>query len=326
MLSNNKIFQHPIHGKVPFSPILMHFAARFIGKTYAGFASDHKVLVDANLRCMEHFKMDTVSLISDPYRETSAFGAPIRFIQEGVPQCTTHIVQTLEDAMSLPVPDVYKCERTRDRIDGAALFYKTLQGKVPIIGWIEGPLAEACDLAGIDMMLVQMMVDPGFANVIMDKCTEMAKNFAKAQIDEGCTIIGIGDAICSQVDLDTYNLFVKPRHQEICDFIHSMGVAVKLHICGDINHLIPSFPSLKVDILDCDWQIDIHKAKDLLGDDVLFSGNLNPVLIQDDPKELIKERSLGLIHEYGNLILSGGCEITVLTPEENLLAMADACK
>jgi MtaA/CmuA family methyltransferase len=326
MLTSNRIFQHPLHGKVPFSPILMHFAARFIGKTYADFASDHQVLVEANLRCMEHFKMDTVSLISDPYRETSAFGAPIKYIQEGVPQCTKHIVYTIEDAKSLPVPDVYTCERTRDRIDGAALFYKTLQGKVPIIGWIEGQLAEACDLAGIDTMLVQMMVDPDFTNVILDKCTEMARNFAKAQIDAGCTIIGIGDAICSQIDVDTYNMFVKPRHQELCDFIHSLGAAVKLHICGDINHLIPSFQSLNLDILDCDWQIDMIKAKNVLGEDILFSGNLNPILIQNDPKELITERSLGLIHEHRNLILSGGCEITVLTPEENLLAMADACR
>jgi uroporphyrinogen-III decarboxylase len=187
-------------------------------------------------------------------------------------------------------------------------------------------LAEACDLAGIDTMLVQMMVDPDFSNVIMDKCTEMGKNFAKAQIDAGCTIIGIGDAICSQIDHNTYNLFVKPRHQVLCDFIHSMGAAVKLHICGDINHLIPSFQSLKIDILDCDWQINIKTAKNLLGDDVLFCGNLNPILIQNDPKEIIKERSLGLINEHDNLILSGGCEITVLTPQENLLAMADACQ
>ena len=31
-----------------FRPILMHFAARFIGKTYAEFASDYKVLVIFN--------------------------------------------------------------------------------------------------------------------------------------------------------------------------------------------------------------------------------------------------------------------------------------
>jgi len=33
-------------GKTLFSPILMHFAARHIGKTYGEFASDHKVLYE----------------------------------------------------------------------------------------------------------------------------------------------------------------------------------------------------------------------------------------------------------------------------------------
>jgi hypothetical protein len=32
-----------------------------------------------------------------------------------------------------------------------------------------------------------------------------AKNFAKAQIEAGCDLIGIGDAICSQIDSDTYD-------------------------------------------------------------------------------------------------------------------------
>lgn len=35
----------------------MHFAARFIGKTYAEFASDFRVLVEANIRCMDFFQL-----------------------------------------------------------------------------------------------------------------------------------------------------------------------------------------------------------------------------------------------------------------------------
>lgn len=69
--------------EILFYPILMHFAARFNDSTYGEFASDHKVLVESNIRCMDHFDIDMVSLISDPYRETSAFGAPVEFIAEG---------------------------------------------------------------------------------------------------------------------------------------------------------------------------------------------------------------------------------------------------
>jgi uroporphyrinogen-III decarboxylase len=194
-----------ITGPVLFRPILMHFAARFNGNTYGEFASNYKVLVESNLKSMEYFETDMVGLISDPYRETSAFGAKVSFPAEQVPMCEQILIKTYSDVVSLKRPDVYKCERTLDRIRGAELFQKELQGNIPVIGWIEGPLAEACDLTGISNMLMQLMIDPDFSNLLLDKCLETAKDFAKAQIEAGCDIIGMGDAICSQIDLGTYN-------------------------------------------------------------------------------------------------------------------------
>ena len=79
----------------------------------------------------------------------------------------------------------------------------------PIIGWIEGPMAEACDLTGIEQFMMMQMMNPDIANILLDKCVLTAKEFAKAQIEAGCEIIGIGDAICSQIDPFTYQTFVK---------------------------------------------------------------------------------------------------------------------
>jgi uroporphyrinogen-III decarboxylase len=118
------------------------------------------------------------------------------------------------DVKNLKTPDVYKEERTWDRIKASEELSKKTQGNIPIIGWIEGPLAEACDLAGVENMMMQLMIDPDFANRLMDKCMVTAKEFAKAQIEAGCEIIGMGDAVCSQIDVDNYNLFVKDRHKE----------------------------------------------------------------------------------------------------------------
>ena len=82
--------------EILFRPILMHFAARYIGKSYKEFASDYKTLVESNLRCLEDFDLDAVGLISDPYRETSAFGAKITFPDEAVPRCEELIIKTLD--------------------------------------------------------------------------------------------------------------------------------------------------------------------------------------------------------------------------------------
>jgi len=315
-----------LEDKILFRPILMYFAANYIGKTYGEFASDHKVLAEANLRCMDEFDMDMLGVISDPYRETSAFGAKIKYIPDGVPRCLEYVVKTTDDVRNLKKPDVYKAERTLDRIKGGELLSKKTQGKVPIIGWIEGPLAEACDLVGVENMMMQLMVDPDFSNMLMDKCMITAKEFAKAQIGAGCEIIGMGDAVCSQIDGLTYETFIKERHKEIISYIHELGGNIKLHICGDTTHLLSYYRELNLDILDLDWQVDIQHARGVLGEKVILGGNINPVLVQDKTRDEVYKLSRDLVEKFKNerYLLSAGCEITVLTPPENLKAMAEA--
>ena len=313
-------------GKVLFRPILMQFAAEYIGSNYGQFASDYKILVEANLRCLDDFDIDMLGLISDPYRETSAFGAGIQYVPNGVPRCLNLIVNSMEDVINLKNPDVYKAKRTFDRIKAGEVLSKKTQGNVPIIGWIEGPLAEACDLTGIENMMMQLMIDPDFANRLMDKCMQTAKDFAKAQIEAGCEIIGMGDAVCSQIDVDSYNLYVRDRHKELISFIHDLGGKIKLHICGDTNHILSSYKDFNIDILDLDWQVDINHAREILGEKVIFAGNINPVHIQNKTKEEVFQLCNGLVEKHNNerFILSAGCEITALTSPENLKAMSDA--
>ncbi len=312
--------------RVFFRPILMHFAARFNGTTYGKFASDYRTLVESNIRAMEYFDTDMVSLISDPYRETSAFGAKIDYIEEGVPRCLDHIIKTPEDVKNLRNPDVLKCERTLDRIKGADYFQKLLKGSVPVSGWIEGPLAEACDLTGVSEMLYYLMTDPDMSNSLMDKCMITAKDFARAQVEAGCDLIGIGDAICSQIDKCTYDTYIKQRHMELISYIHECGSTVKLHICGDITHLLESLKDLNTDIIDLDWQVDMDKARKILGNNVVLGGNINPVLVQDKSEDEVfnLSRDLALKHKEQKYLLAAGCEITVLTPHKNLLAMRRA--
>lgn len=311
-----------------FRPILMHFAAKYYGITYGELASDYKKLVEANIHCMEDFNTDMVGLISDPYRETSAFGAPVQFIPDGVPLCRKLIVKSMNDIENLRIPDITKCDRTLDRIRGATYFQKLLKGTVPVIGWVEGPLAEACTLAGVSEILLKLFIDSDFVHKLMDKCLVTGINFAIAQINEGCDVIGIGDAICSQIDRDSYDRFVKERHKELIDAIHRKGSKVKMHICGDITHLLPSLKDLDIDILDLDWQVSLQESEKIMGEHVIRCGNINPVDIQNFTADELESLITTILNqEKGKrFILSGGCEITVLTPLNNVRLMGQLAK
>ncbi|MBI9070241.1 MAG: uroporphyrinogen decarboxylase family protein [Melioribacteraceae bacterium] len=309
-----------------FRPILMNFAAHFINKKYSHFASDYKVLVESNIKCMEEFNMDAVGLISDPYREASAFGAEITFPEDRVPECRNHLITGYEDVVNLKIPDIYKSNRTLDRLKGIEEFKKILGNDVPVIGWIEGPMAEACDLAGVSEMLMQTMLDEKFTAELIYKATQMAKLFAKAQIDAGCDVIGIGDAICSQISQETFSRFEKEPLREIIDYIHENNALVKLHICGNITHLLKDISEIKPDIVDLDFLVDMDNAYEILDPEIIRCGNINPVDIEQKTPEEIYDitKELCIKERDRKFILSGGCEITINTPYENLKAMRSA--
>jgi len=80
-----KFLKHEPIDRLPVTPILMMFAAKFIDKTYRDYYLDYRVLVESWLRCHERFQFDMLMVISDPYRETeeSVFEAAIDCLKQG---------------------------------------------------------------------------------------------------------------------------------------------------------------------------------------------------------------------------------------------------
>jgi uroporphyrinogen-III decarboxylase len=170
-------------------------------------------------------------------------------------------------------------------------------------------------------------MNPEFAGALMRRCLNFAKLFAKAQIDAGADMIGIGEAVCSQISEEQYAEMIFSLDKELIDFIHRHGALVKLHICGNITHLLPIIRDARPDIVDIDSMVDMDKAYELLGDQIIRCGNLDPVkMAREMNAEQVYEFSRLLIRkEIGRpFILSAGCEIPVSTPIENVLAMKRA--
>ena len=308
---------------LPRLPILMAFAAEFIGSNYAAFASDYRVLAEANLACAERFGFDQLSAISDPFRETQGFGAEIDFPENSVPRCVAPPLANDKDMAQLAQPDPHTSTRMRDRVDGIAAMKKATGNAYSILGWVEGPAAEAADLRGVSEFLMDLMMDPDYACALMDRCVAVGIDFAKAQIEAGADTIGVGDAIASQVSPATYEAYIFERERQLIDGIHGAGGRVRLHICGDTTHLLPWFAKLGCDIVDLDWQVDIAHARDVLGHEQAIMGNIDPVsAVLDATPEAIRAAIAAIYARIGNrYVVGAGCEIPPGTPHENLEAL-----
>lgn len=309
---------------VPRTPILMQFAAEYIGSNYAAFASDHRVLVEANVRCARDFGFDQLSCISDPYRETHGFGGDIEYVEDGVPRCAPPLAHT-KDLAALDHPEPLRSGRMLDRVAAAREYQERFGEQYSILGWIEGPAAEAADLRGTTNFLMDLLDDEAFACELMDRCVDVGMAFAIAQHEAGCDTIGIGDAIASQVSSLTYEALILPREKKLVSAVKETGAHVKLHICGNITHLLPGIAELGVDILDVDHMVDIAAVRAAVGNKVVITGNIDPAggVLGGTP-ESIRETMCRTYDLAGNpYMVNAGCEIPPGTPVENLKALCE---
>ena len=308
---------------LPRLPILMQFAAEHIGSNYGAFAADYRVLAEANLRCAEDFGIDQLNTMSDPYRETSAFGAPIEFQRDGVPICLKPPLEDDRDLGRLVRPDPLSAERMRDRIDAIRLYRNRSGDSYSVMGWVEGPAAEAADLRGVSNFFVDLLDDPAYCTALMSRCVETAIDFARPQVSAGADTIGIGDAVASQVSPSVYESLILPQERILVDALHAMGVYVRLHICGNITHLLPGIATLGIDIADIDHMVSLGEARRALGPRVVLSGNVNPVAcVMRGTPDSIRAAVASCYAEAGEpYMVNAGCEIPSLTPARNLQAL-----
>jgi MtaA/CmuA family methyltransferase len=314
---------------VPRLPILMRYAAERAGADYGSFTADYRVLTRANAACAAEFGIDQMNTMSDPYREATGFGA----VCHHEPEAGARIAEpplaggelTARRLAALPHPDPLATPRMRDRISAVEAYAAEHGGGYSVMGWVEGPAAEAADLRGVQEFFMDLLDEPELVGELMDRCNETALGFAQAQLDAGADTIGIGDAVASQVSPAVYGALILPREKWLVSAIkeYRPEAKVRLHICGDITHLLPGIATLGVDIVDIDHMVDMAAARRALGRRVALAGNIDPVagVLRGTPGEIRRhvEATYALV---GNpFMVNAGCEIPSGTPPENLSAL-----
>lgn len=309
---------------LPRVPILMQFAAEYIGSNYGLYASDHRVLVESNIRCAEDFGFEQLSCIGDSSREAHGFGAEVKYMENAVPRATYPLEKTTDLSVLLK-PDPYKSVRMLDVVNAAKQYKEKYYKQYSIMGWVEGPASGATELRTMINLMVDLIDDRAFAEDLMDVTLQVGIDFALAQIKAGCDTIGVGDAVASQVSPRLYNKLIQPREKKLIKAIQEAGAYAKLHICGNISHLLPGIADLEVDIIDVDHMVDMEKVRDVLGGKVVITGNLDPVedILYGTP-EKIKDGFKRIYEKVGNpYMVNAGCEIPSNTPPENLKALCE---
>ncbi len=310
---------------LPVAPLLMVFAADHIGVRYRDYVRDHRLLVRAQLALCEDYGLDLVSCCSDAWREAADCGAALEFPEHQPPHAAGRRLTAPADLATLTPTDPLGGGRMTDRIAAVQAFAAAVKGRVPILGWIEGPLALAANLYGLNEFLIATRREPTFAAALLDWCVALGERFARAQVAAGADLIGIGDAAASLVAPAYYEREIAPRERRLVAAIHAAGAAVRLHICGDLHGKFAAAAATGADLIDVDFPQTLAEVRAAVGPDVCLAGNLHPVeqVLHSDPERI--RRDLAVCHGQAGprYVVAAGCEVPPGTPPENLRALVD---
>jgi len=330
MNSRERVLAH-LEGKpvdhLPLMPITMMFACDLIGARYRDYCTDYRVLAEGQLRTAELFGFDYVNTMSDPAREAADCGAAVQYF-DNQPVALVEGNALLADKTKLArlrIPDPLGGGRMTNGVQACALLRQRVGQDKIVEGWIEGPMAEAADLRGINTVMLDFYDDPGFVRDLFEFVVQMELRFAKAQVEAGVDLIGIGDAAASLVGPKFYREFVWPYEKKLVDGLHALGTRARLHICGNTRFCLAEMGQLGCEIVDLDFLVPMADGRTAMGPNQVLLGNIDPVrVLRNGTPQTVTEAIAQCHRDAGpRYIVGAGCEIPRDTPHANVLALRD---
>ena len=309
----------------PNMNIVMLFAARETGHNYGQVIRNGRLLAEGMLRCYERYGLDCLWTISDSVREPGDVGAEVVVPEKGVPYCPVPFIREASDLSRLKLVDPWDGPAMSDRIESVRVLKEAARGEAPVVGWVEGAFAAACNFMDVQPFLMFLMEEPEAARELLDYCYELELKFALAQVAEGAEIIGVGDGAASLIGPRLFDAFAFEYEKRMIEAIHAAGARVKLHVCGNINPILEQTTQTGTDILDCDHMVDMARAGELMRGKGCVCGNFNPVTVAlyGTPED-VRQASVRCAEMAENSIVAAGCEIPLDTDPANLLAVHEA--
>jgi uroporphyrinogen decarboxylase len=262
-----------------------------------------------------------------------ALGGQIKFRAKGAPDVQAPLIDKAGDV------DQLKLERLKED-SGIQSIWRTIEivsrtlGSQYLIGGSQwGPFTLAGHIYGVERLMRSIYKDQEAVFKVLDFTAELCYQYLASFIDAGVEIVSIADPSASGdlISRGQFEEFVLPHLKQVVTKLHQKGAFVCIHICGNITNRLDLIPETGVDLLSMDYKVDLHKAKEVLGGKIAFSGNMNPVGIMQNatPAEVIEacRSSITKTSAIPGYILMPGCDIPPGVPLENIQVMVKtACE
>ena len=182
MITSLQRVRHTLSGApvdhLAVQPMLMMFAAKHAGMAFIDYTRDGRKMAEAQLKVAQDFGVDCLLTCSDPAREVidiAGDGSVDWFTDEG-PAINEGRAALAEKSRlrQFKLPDPLGGGRMHDRVHAIEFMRRRAGPDLSIVGWVEGPLALAAELRGLNTIMLDFTDDPAFVRDLFDFTAEVA--------------------------------------------------------------------------------------------------------------------------------------------------------
>ncbi len=309
-------------------PILSFPGVQLIDATVEELVKDGEL----QAKCMESiakkYDMGMAVSLMDLSVEAEAFGSPVHYSEDEVPTIHAALVHDEDEADELEVPKV-GAGRTGECVKGIRKACELITDR-PVFAGIIGPYSLAGRLLDMTEIMILCYEEPEMVETVLEKVTEFLCEYAKAFKEAGANGIVMAEPAAGLLSPNLIREFSTPYVNKIREAVEDDSFLVIYHNCGNIEPLMQQMLEVDAQAYSFGNAIDIEKALEVIPQDRLVIGNIDPAgILRNASPEVVKEETTKLLErcsKYPNFILSSGCDIPPMTSFENLDAFFEAAE
>lgn len=278
-------------------------------------------------------KPDAAFMIMDLSVEANALGLPVRFPVHEFSSVEHHPVETVEDLDKFRCINILQDARIQSYIKTVEMMKTGLPDNMLVGAYVIGPVTLAGLLAGAEQAVMDSMLDPDKLEILCEFCTAIIDDYVRALINAGTDILCVLEPTGVLLGPKQFERFSVKYVRYIIEVCKRAMVDTVYHICGNTMHLIEAMAESGVAALSLDSPetgVDMVKATERAGEDVIVMGNINPTAVMKDGSvEDVKAACHSLLEamrDYPNFLLSTGCDLPPGVPLENMHAFMQVAR
>ena len=301
-------------------PVLTFPSAQLLNVSVDELVHSGKLQAEGMKKISERCPMSASLTMMDLSLEAEAFGSTIKFSEDEVPTVIGHILNDIEDAKDLKVPEV-GTKRTKESLKAVELAKELITDR-PIFAGVTGPFSLAGRLMDMTEIMVNCYIDPDYVHITLEKVTEFLINYIKEFKARGADGVVMAEPASGLLSDDLCEEFSTVYVKKIKDAVDSEDFIFVYHNCGNVVPLIDSILSIGADCYHFGNAIDIEEVLKKVPSDVVVMGNIDPVSEfcygTVDSIKASTLKLLGLTKQYPNFVVSSGCDIPAKSSWDNI--------